>query len=222
MDKGICVRTLALLLAFFSLHLHALDQRLLPPLLMVGDTSQSQYAVRWWQWQKSVPGPASPYSDMTGLRCDYNQHGDVWFLASAPNGQLVDRYCNVPAGKYLFVPLFSQLAAPNFENEYDCAAVKDAVAVDWPRMSELTLEIDGESVGSLAPFRQKSKSCFDLLGGVARDRLPPKIFPSATEGYWVMIRPLEPGEHKLKILSRYNAADGRELVQNIRYTVNIY
>ncbi|EKE76621.1 hypothetical protein [Gallaecimonas xiamenensis] len=222
MDKGICARVCALLLALLSFCTHALDDGILPPLMRVGEVSQSQYAVAWWQWQKSVPGPASPFSDMTGLRCDYSQSGPVWFLASAPNDHKVERYCNVPAGKYLFVPVMSQLAAPNYENEFECPAVQQAVAIKWPQVKTLSLELDGHDLGSLAAFRQKARSCFDLLGSVSRDRLPPKIYPSATEGYWVMLRPLSPGEHSLKIRSRYLADSGQELVQDIDYTINIY
>ncbi|WKE67160.1 hypothetical protein PVT67_07965 [Gallaecimonas kandeliae] len=209
------------MLALFSFETLALDEALLPPRMRVAKVSQEQYAVAWWQWQKSVPGPASPYADVTGHRCDYNQKGPVWFLASAPNGQKVDRYCNVPAGKFLFVPMLSMLAAPNFENQYPCETMQQAVQVSWPLIKELSLQVDGQDMGNLAPFKQSSRQCFDLLGAVSRDRLPPKITPSATEGYWVMVKPLPPGEHKLSIRSRYEAGDG-EQVQNIDYTINIY
>ncbi|WP_406662931.1 hypothetical protein [Gallaecimonas sp. GXIMD1310] len=198
-----------------------MDKRVLPPLMTVDGTSQAQYAKAWWQWQKSVPGPASPQNDLTGLRCDYGQKGDVWFLASAPNGKAVERYCNVPAGRYLFVPVLGQLAAPSYENQYDCNTMKKAVVINWPNISKMSVELDGQAVSNMAAYRQRSRRCFDLLGAVSRERLPPKIFPSAFEGFWLMIKPLEPGEHDLKILAKYSSGQ-QDLSQNIRYTINVY
>lgn len=62
------------------------------------------------------------------------------------------------------------------------------------QVSNLVLEVDGVRYTDLVQHRQPTRGCFDL--GV---RAEPKarIFPSAANGYYVMLRPLPPGEHTL-------------------------
>ena len=50
------------------------------------------------------------------------------------------------------------------------------------------------------------------------------VYPSATDGYWMMLKPLKEGTHKIKFRAEYNDpghAFGR-MVQDIEYDINIY
>jgi hypothetical protein len=60
----------------------------------------------------------------------------------------------------------------------------------------LFAEIDGKATTDLASHRQVSPACFDLA-----ERVPgaPKIFPTASNGYWLMLKPLGKGAHTLRI-----------------------
>lgn len=57
--------------------------------------------------------------------------------------------------------------------------------------SALVLEIDGKRMKGLQAHRQPSK-CFNIA-----ERSTPKqfVFPSAANGYYVMLKPLTPGTH---------------------------
>ena len=59
----------------------------------------------------------------------------------------------------------------------------------------LALDLDGQKALDLAVFRQATSKCFDAAtrrpGGV-------RVFPSAANGYYVMLSPLSPGKHVLK------------------------
>ncbi len=202
----------------------AKDDVVVPPLVRVDKISQAEYAQAWWQWIKSVPSVASPLTDKTGARCDFNQRGLVWFLANSNSKAPVERFCEIPKDKYLFVPILTQLATPRVENERPCTDMKSAVSLHWPHVEELSLELDGKTITNLAAFRQQSRNCFDVLGKVSRDRLPPRLFPSATEGYWVMLRPLPAGEHQLRIKARYRAEHVNKGVieQDVTYRINSY
>jgi hypothetical protein len=56
----------------------------------------------------------------------------------------------------------------------------------------LVLELDGQKVIDPAAVRQAPSACFDAAAR-RRDRL--RAFPSAANGYYVMLSPLSSGEH---------------------------
>lgn len=62
------------------------------------------------------------------------------------------------------------------------------------QVSNLLLEVDGVRYSDLNTHRQPTRSCFDL-GALAEPKT--RIFPSAANGYYVMLRPLSPGTHTL-------------------------
>jgi len=79
--------------------------------------------------------------------------------------------------------------------------------------SVLVLDVDGVRVENLAEYRQAPKKCFDM--GVHSE---PKvrIFPSAANGYYVMLKPLPVGRHVLNfggVLS--------DMIQAVTYTLDV-
>ncbi len=60
--------------------------------------------------------------------------------------------------------------------------------------SSLVLDLDGDRLPDPEKYRQATKRCFDM-GALADPRY--KIFPSAANGYYVMLRPLSRGTHEL-------------------------
>ena len=52
-------------------------------------------SAQWWQWVLSIPTPANPLTDVTGVNCMMGQRGDVWFLAGTFAGGTVSRRCSV-------------------------------------------------------------------------------------------------------------------------------
>jgi hypothetical protein len=186
--------TLAFLLLISGNLGMAADSYLLPPDEKVANTSQEDWSRAWWQWAGSFENSISPVADQTGEHCARKQSGDVWFLAGTYETKRTIRTCTVPKGKYLFFPLINYVVMPRGNRPTSCFAVTSSAARMTEQVSSLLLEIDGKRHGDLAVHRQATRSCFDM--GVSAEP-PIPIYPSAANGYYVMLRPLPPGKHTL-------------------------
>lgn len=81
------------------------------------------------------------------------------------------------------------------------------------RPSALILEVDGVQIGNLSAFRQATKKCFDM-GALAEPKT--RVFPSAANGYYVMLKPLPPGQHVLNFGGALPS-----MLQGVTYTLNV-
>jgi hypothetical protein len=167
-----------------------------PPNETVQGQSQAEWSRAWWQWAGSFERSESPVADKTGEICGAKQEGPVWFLAGTYGTKRTIRTCTVPRNKYLFFPLINYVYMPSPDEGCQCTCdmVKGWAkeATDSPAM--LVLEVDGKRVEHMETYRQATKQCFDMGA-----RTPEKysVFPSAANGYYVMLRPLAPGRHTL-------------------------
>ena len=170
------------------------ESRIVLPALDVAGVSQAEWSKRWWQWAAAFPHEESPVSDRTGARCAAGQHGPVWFLAGAFGSAMVHRRCTVPKGKYIFFPLVNYIVHPTQEMKITCASAIEAAGelIDDPEI--LVAELDGVAFTDLVGHRQKSPGCFDLAAVAAGNF---QIYPSASDGYYLMLKPLKPGKHTL-------------------------
>lgn len=168
--------------------------QVVPPDQAVLGTTQAEWSQRWWQWAGSFDRAESPVADTTGERCALKQEGDVWFLAGTYGTKRTVRTCRVPAGKHLFFPLINYVVFPLPDRPGNCLSNMSGAARLTDNVSALVLDIDGKTFDSLALHRQATPSCFDLG---ARTSPPTRVFPSAANGYYVMVRPLPPGTHTL-------------------------
>jgi hypothetical protein len=167
----------------------------LAPTSLVSDQSQAEWSRNWWEWATSFPSATSPIADRTGERCGAGQSGPVWFLAGAFGSALVQRRCNVPSGKYLFFPLINSVVFPNRDSPVTCEQATEIARERTDSPSMLVAEIDGEKIPDLAKYRQATLGCFDLA---AKSDVKIRIFPSAANGYYLMLSPLKPGHHSLR------------------------
>ena len=169
-----------------------------PPAERVANISQADWSKAWWQWAGSFDRADSPVADRTGTNCHLRQNGPVWFLAGTYGTRRTIRTCKVPRGKHLFFPLINYVVMPTTQTSSCGAAccpsfVETAKSItDEP--SNLVLEFDGRRIDDLARYRQATTECFDM-GALAEPKY--RIFPSAANGYYVMLRPLSPGKHVL-------------------------
>lgn len=166
-----------------------------PPAETVEGMSQAEWSRAWWQWAASFEHGSSPVADRTGALCGSRQGGKVWFLAGTYGTRRTVRTCTVPRGKYLFFPLINYVVMPGPSMPVNCGSATRDVARMTDSVSALVLEIDGFRVPGLPSYRQATKACFDL-GERSEPRA--RVFPSAANGYYVMVRPLKPGKHTLE------------------------
>ena len=192
----------------------------LPPNSTFGGLTDAQLTAEWWQWAMSAPDELNPVADETGVNCAVGQQGPVWFLAGGFGSSQLHRLCTIPAGKALFFPIINMVYYPARGNRtYTCEEAKASAAVNNEAALDLFAELDGCSISNLKQHRIASKECFDVFARVPFRQRSYKTFPSATDGYWLLLEPLAPGRHTLKFGGRYSknsSAYGR-MIQDIEY-----
>jgi hypothetical protein len=179
----------------------------------VAGQSQQIWSERWWQWASSFPRDASPVSDSTGERCGAGQSAPVWFLAGAFGSATVARHCTVPKDTYLFFPLVNAVVFPNRNSTVTCADAQQQAQAETDNPEILVAEIDAKRIPALESHRQATSRCFDLA---AKADVHISIFPSAADGYYLMLSPLSKGPHTLRFGGRVGS-----LSQAISYDLTV-
>lgn len=187
-------RCLSVLLLLAALPVFAGEGYLLPPDKPVAGKTQEEWSREWWQWAGSFKRYASPVADSSGERCAEGQRGDVWFLAGTYGTGRTIRTCTVPRGKHLFFPLVNYVAMPTVTDVVKCETVMREASSLTEGAEKLVLEVDGHLYGDLLQHRLPTRECFDM--GV-RVTPPMRVYPTAADGYYVMLKPLPPGKHEI-------------------------
>ncbi|HEX5758622.1 MAG TPA: hypothetical protein VF121_05470 [Thermoanaerobaculia bacterium] len=179
-----------------------------------GGKSYNELASEWTNWLVAEPFATNPALDPDGRFCDLNQQGNVWFLASTFGG-VVDRTCEIPAGKAIFLSLGGVFVsfAPEFPSAGDpCSQMATAVEQvrcdvnnDVPVAPAISfvVTLDGEPIEDLLAYRAQSQpegytlevpdpSFLTDLGLDAGDRTP-----AVADGYFLYLKPLSQGQHTL-------------------------
>jgi len=175
------------------------------PDLIVSPQSENypKRAADWWKWAMERPLSTSALFDSPYFDVTEGQQGNVWFLGS-PFGPST-RTVSIPPSIYLFFPMLNAESssleeppfwAPTAEEQATIAGYFVDHAVD------LFCEIDGVPVpdpfsyrfGSpQIPFNAPTPWIFGNseanIGGIGT---------STGDGYYLMLRPLAPGQHTLR------------------------
>lgn len=179
-------------------------------------TTYTELVDEWTNWFIKEPIATNPAFDPDGRFCDLNQQGSVWFLASTFGG-VVDRTCEIPFGKAIFVSLGG--AAVSFAPEFPAAGdpclqmatpleqVRCDVNNDVPVAPNVFFEatLDGVPLKDLLAFRAQSQpGGFTLRvpnpSFITDVGLPPgDRFPAVADGYFLFLKPLRPGVHTLNL-----------------------
>jgi hypothetical protein len=195
---------------------------LLPRDAIVAGHDLDWYAQDWWQWVFSIPFEQNPVSDTDGRFCGAGQSGPVWYLAGGFGSSRLHRTCSVPADRHLFFPIVIYLVTTRPEQSSTCAEVRRKVLQDQDHYVHLVVELNGVQLPDLHQMRITPEQCFDLAGGAAPEFESRAYYPSATDGYWVMLAPLPAGDHRLEFRGFFSVQKGEEqMVQNIIYDLHI-
>lgn len=191
----------------------SLDDRWVPADAAVADTTQAQWSSRWWQWAGRFDGKA-PYQDRDGSRCAMHQDGPVWFLAGTDGSFDAVRSCTIPADRHLFVPLIAWAVAAGDVGQtqaLSCTQKQQRAANFADHVYTGLVLLDGRPIGQYQRMRAAGGSCFTVTAGDAA---------VATDGYWLMLKPLPPGQHTLAIAAGYREGP-RQTMQNFQYTLEV-
>jgi hypothetical protein len=156
----------------------------------VADRTQEMWSARWWMWASSFGDAPSPVRDLTGELCAAGQEGEVFFLAGTFERRPIHRTCKVPAGKYVFFPLVNYVVMPDGMAPCDSLSNTARAMTDGPL--SLFAELDGLALPDLAKQRLATFKCFNINASSGGAKLM-----SASNGYWLMLKPLSPGKHTL-------------------------
>jgi len=223
-----CIKTLSFVCFFYSLLSNNVFANNYQSITVsanehVAGKALHQYANIWWQWTSTMGDEESPVRDRTGEYCHVNQNGDVWFLAGGYGTSKIKRHCIIPQGKYLFFPIINMAYWPENDISKTCEEVQQESALNNSELYLVYAELDGHSIPNMRNNRIKSERCFDLHELLAKKQPTKKVYPAATDGYWLMLKPLSKGIHSLKFNAQYHhkTAVHGNMMQDIEYTIEV-
>ena len=178
----------------------------LPPDAVVADRTIAEWSVEWWKWIFSIPVGQHPIFDTNGSRAQVGQPGGaVFFLAGliSPESGLATRRFEVPEDKYLFFPMLNSWVDNVFViPPLTVEQMREQNAAFIALISELHVRIDGVAVTNLfahravAPVFSFEYTFPDSLESyLAGTPILGLVDPIVSDGYWLMVEPLPPGEH---------------------------
>ena len=168
-----------------------------------------EWSAAWWQWAYAIPDSTNP---MLGGSCEQGQQGPVWFLAGVfgTAGGTAKRSCTVPIGKYILFPILTNtwIQTPQDDIDHpDCKGNETCwreFAKNGPpplNGSELEATLDGKPIifNPNTPIIRSQSPVFtasfppDNVFGADLSQLTGR--PIVSDGFWVMLPPLSPGDH---------------------------
>ena len=147
----------------------------------------------------SIPKAVNPALDASGANSHINQSDpNVWFLAGTLGG-FAERYCRIPLGKAIFFPIINIEASFNdteVSNERQLISFTEN-HIDNIDVSGIQVKVDNRVIDNIDRYRT-STPVFDL-NFVESNILNAKVGLSktASDGYWLFLRPLCRGLHTL-------------------------
>jgi hypothetical protein len=201
------------------------DEPFEAPAQSVHGASYGEWAARWWQWALSIPAADNPVLDGP---CATSQDGDVFFLAGNFGGDST-RTCTVPSGKALFFPVVNFICYPSPENP-DEGCSTPATEAELTTCAQggidgvpttMSVIVDGQELDDPAAYVATSSQFSWTAPADEADYLFPGIGPitantcgiaegdryGVTDGYWIMMKPLSPGQHTVEFSGSIGATD---------------
>ena len=206
----------------------ASPQKAITPSQAVFGMTYGDWSAAWWQYVLSIPNSTNPILDTTGANCGVGQSsGPVFFLVGAGTDP-VTRTCTVSSKKAFFFPIINSECSTVEDPPYhgDNAQELRTCAggfTDGVDINSLKVIIDGKKLHDLESFRVQSPlfefvtpSSDNLLGldGVTSGS-------STSDGYWIMLKPLSPGNHKLHFEAKVTSGPGAGFSQNVTYKLTV-
>jgi hypothetical protein len=158
--------------------------------------SYAEWTARWWQWVLSIAKTDNPLVDQNGENCANNQSGPVWFLAGTLKGP-ADRSCTIPADKAILFPVINveaSVAEGDGKREEELAA---RVKFEMDQITDIRAMICETNLDELKQYRIQSPLFNLTLPADNVLGLPAQTTEMISEGYWLFLKPLEPGNYDL-------------------------
>jgi len=154
---------------------------------------QGDWSKLYWEWSKSFAAGQTPADNLTSA-CIVKESAGVVTLAGSSGEKPVVRTCEIKQGKYLFVPVMTSLVETKREGNNQCDDMTFLLDEMTRNALSVYAEVDEKKVLNLRQFRQRT-GCFTLNG-------PSGKRYAASDGYWLMLKPLSTGHHTLRFGGR--------------------
>jgi hypothetical protein len=186
--------------------------------------SYSTWTAEWWKWAMELAPVANhPFNDDPGFDVTMGQSGNVWMLGT-PFGT-VTRTCTIPEDKSLLIGMINAEAS-DLEGLGSTYAERLGTAnwfADHIVPSSLSCTVDGVPVNVSAyrfvspefTFTAPTPWIYGATGGNGT---------SVADGYFVMVRPLDSGNHTIHYTGAYHftlAEDGFDFDASADVTYNV-
>jgi hypothetical protein len=204
-----------------SITLSAQASPVLAPTEQVAGRSQLEWVQNWWQWALSFPADKTPLTDTTGTLANERNDGPVYFVNSSSGGAATSVF-TAPANRPMLFPLVTTAALELPGPVPGCLDEPSPISCTLAGLASFTevlvnpyARLDGIDLIVGPMFRQTSTDYFDMvLPANSVFGLDAGFYPKslATDGYWVTLSGLAPGQHVLE----FGGGDGTGFYAEMR------
>jgi hypothetical protein len=157
----------------------------------------AEWTARWWQWILSVAKTENPLVEGIGKNCANNQTGPVWFLAGTLKGP-AERSCTIPADKAILSPVINFEASVAEGDGTTDEELSARAKFEMDQITNMRAMISGINVNELKQYRIQSPPFNVTLPADNVLGLPAQTTKMISEGYWLFLKPLEPGNYDIQ------------------------
>ena len=169
----------------------------------------SELGDRWWQWITGLDSNVvNPFTELGQDGCDagLQDNSKLLFLVGSAKDNVTgfpEHECGIPQGTSILFPIVNVLCDDLEVNTPFFAQTEQGQRICANNLLDnyynLTLEIDGYEVQNLEQYRIDSPA-----GGFEFTAVPnnPVAIPAGngtgvSDGFWILLKPLKPGEHTI-------------------------
>ncbi len=176
--------------------------------------SWEKWVELWWQWCYSFPESNSPLTDLTGQYSESRQSDDaVWFLAGTSGGK-AERTCAIPKNKAIFFPILNNIISFYTDPLLKTRSELDMYAkLDLDNTNFISVKIDGLDIPNVDSYRIHSQ-VFPIDVQNKNNKELRVRTEAISDGYWLFIRPLRSGKHKIEFKGEKSEFDKIKNYQN--------
>jgi hypothetical protein len=187
--------------------------------------SYEDHVKKFWKFTCSFPKNKNPARRANNGQIDEiaNQNSDspVFYLNICCDGEesLVERTCNVPRGKGIFIPVMSVEVSEKEVQDPSIDKLKKLAKEDQNSVKGLSVKLDGIEVNDIHSYRTPTNvfeldfpqdALFDVSAGTCQ---------TVADGFYIITRPPPPGTHIIEY--KGNLENNKEENIDNKYSVNI-
>ena len=186
--------------------------------------TMNAWTAKWWQFVLSFPAPTNPLADATGANCTDGQSGPVFFLVGTTGGAAVRDDCVVPVGKAILFPIINVISAVP-EDSTNADELISLVTWYFDHVDFVEATVDGVALQNLMEEYRFPSPIFSFDGAT------PGVFSPAYEGHreiafsdgwWIMLPPLTPGEHTIHFKGHQSVPEwGIDFTTEVTYHLTV-